>query len=124
MHCPFPQFLDTMIQREPVQKAAFLRDLPAMCAQFDARILRYKVRAVLTGMLTGMLWALLAIRLTRSARPTTPFCTAPKTLQVLPPLLGELRDVQLQPTLLPIILRIVKDQPPGEFADVTLPALR
>lgn len=33
-----------MIQREPVQKAAFLRDLPAMCAQFDARVLRYKVR--------------------------------------------------------------------------------
>lgn len=40
---PF-QFLDTMIQRELVQKAAFLRDLPAMCAQFDARVLRYKVR--------------------------------------------------------------------------------
>lgn len=40
-----PQFLDTLIQREPVQKAAFLRDLPAMCAQFDTRVLRYKVCA-------------------------------------------------------------------------------
>lgn len=44
--------------------------------------------------------------------------------QVLPPLLGELRDAQLQPTLLPIIMSIVKDQPPGEFADATLPALK
>ncbi|PRW61454.1 SCY1 2 [Chlorella sorokiniana] len=79
------KFLDTLIQREPMQKAAFLRDLPTMCAQFDARVLRYKV---------------------------------------LPPLLGELRDTQLQPTLLPIILTIVKDQPPGEFADATLPALK
>ena len=38
------QFLDTMIQREPTQKAAFLRDLPTMCQQFDARVLRYLVR--------------------------------------------------------------------------------
>lgn len=44
--------------------------------------------------------------------------------QVLPPLLGELRDAQLQPTLLPIVLNIIKDQPPGEFADATLPALK
>lgn len=49
---------------------------------------------------------------------------APLNPQVLPPLLGELRDAQLQPTLLPIILAIVKDQPPGEFADATLPALK
>lgn len=34
-----------MIQREPMQKAAFLRDLPAMCAQFDARVLRYQARS-------------------------------------------------------------------------------
>lgn len=43
---------------------------------------------------------------------------------MLPPLLQELRDVQLQPTLLPIVLRIVQQQEPGEFADATLPALR
>lgn len=40
---PSLQFLDTMIQRDSMQKAAFLRDLPAMCAQFDGRVLRYKV---------------------------------------------------------------------------------
>lgn len=37
------RFLDGMLQREPVAKAAFLRDLPALCAQFDARVLRYCV---------------------------------------------------------------------------------
>lgn len=109
-----------MIQREPVQKAAFLRDLPAMCAQFDARILRYKVRAELA----GVVWALLGVNPACCARPVTPVCSAPVNLQVLPPLLGELRDAQLQPTLLPIILKIVKDQPPGEFADATLPSLK
>ena len=45
-------------------------------------------------------------------------------VQVLPPLLQELRDTQLQPTLLPIVLKIVQQQEPGEFADATLPALR
>ena len=39
-HCL--QFLDAMIQRDSLQKAAFLRDLPAMCAQFDSRVLRFK----------------------------------------------------------------------------------
>lgn len=38
-----PQFLDGMVARDSAQKAAFLRDLPAMCAQFDTRVLRYKV---------------------------------------------------------------------------------
>jgi hypothetical protein len=33
-----------MIQRDSLQKAAFLRDLPAMCAQFDSRVLRFKAR--------------------------------------------------------------------------------
>ena len=32
--------------------------------------------------------------------------------------------MQLQPTLLPIVLKIVQQQEPGEFADATLPALR
>jgi hypothetical protein len=43
---------------------------------------------------------------------------------VLPPLLQELRDVSLQPVLLPIVLRIVRQQDPAEFADASLPALR
>jgi hypothetical protein len=43
---------------------------------------------------------------------------------VLPPLLAELRDVSLQPTLLPIVLGIVQQQDPGEFVDATLPHLR
>ena len=41
---PLLQFLDTLIQRDALQKAAFLRDLPALCAQFDSRVLRYKAR--------------------------------------------------------------------------------
>lgn len=53
-----------------------------------------------------------------------PGAPLPPPLQVLPPLLQELRDAQLQPTLLPIVLGIVKGQEPGEFVDATLPALR
>jgi hypothetical protein len=45
-------------------------------------------------------------------------------LLVVPPLLQELRDTTLQPTLLPIVLRIVQQQEPSEFVDATLPALR
>jgi hypothetical protein len=40
-----PQFLGTLLQRDPVQKAAFLRDLPGMCARFDGRVLRLLVGA-------------------------------------------------------------------------------
>jgi hypothetical protein len=32
---PVCQLLGTLLQREPLQQAAFLRDLPATCAQFD-----------------------------------------------------------------------------------------
>ena len=39
------KFLDTFISRDPLQKAAFLKDLPALAATFDARTLRYKVGA-------------------------------------------------------------------------------
>ena len=52
------------------------------------------------------------------------FPTPPPRLQVLPPLLAELRDATLQPTLLPIVLRIVQTQDPVEFGDTTLPALK
>ena len=37
------RFLDTLLQRDAAQKAAFLRDLPAFWAQFDARTLRLRV---------------------------------------------------------------------------------
>ena len=40
---PPVQFLDTMVTRDPMQKAAFLRDLPRLCAQFERRILGFKV---------------------------------------------------------------------------------
>lgn len=57
---------------------------------------------------------------THTAAPTARIPTP----QVLPPLLLELRDASLQPTLLPIVLKIVQTQEPGEFADATLPALK
>ncbi len=38
------RFLDTMLQRDMLQKAAFLKDLPSLCALFDPRVLRLKVR--------------------------------------------------------------------------------
>lgn len=37
------RFLDTMIQRDSLQKAAFLKDLASFFPQFDDRVLRYKV---------------------------------------------------------------------------------
>lgn len=55
---------------------------------------------------------------------TTLLLTRALLLQVLPPLLGELRDVTLQPTLVPIVLSIVQQQDPTEFVDSTLPALK
>ena len=153
---PLPaQFLDTMLQRDAMQKAAFLRELPAMCAQFDARILHYKVGAVrwpqglpaqpllptggascfqaaaAAGGLPPLLAGLQARRWIRRCCPPVllTFTLAsvsypPPRLQVLPPLLAELRDATLQPTLLPIVLRIVQTQDPVEFGDTTLPALK
>ena len=67
-----PQFLDTLIQREPVQKAAFLRDLPAMCAQFDTRVLRYKVCAAQA----LLVWGLFSIRCIRTERHFCPVTSA------------------------------------------------
>ncbi|GAB4813447.1 hypothetical protein N2152v2_000493 [Parachlorella kessleri] len=79
------RFLDTMLQRDMLQKAAFLKDLPSLCALFDPRVLR---------------------------------------LKVLPPLLQELRSEELQPLLLPIVLKLVECQDSTQFADDTLPTLR
>lgn len=79
------RFLDTMIQRDPMQKAAFLKDLPGLCTQLDTRVLK---------------------------------------LKVLPPLLQELRSEDLQPLLLPLVLRMVECQDSSEFAEVMLPTLR
>ena len=39
------KFLDSLLQRDGLQKAAFLRDLPQLCAQFDGRVMKLKVRA-------------------------------------------------------------------------------
>ena len=38
------RFLDTLLQRDNLQKAAFLKDLTGFWTRFDARILRHKVR--------------------------------------------------------------------------------
>jgi hypothetical protein len=43
------KFLDTLLQRDALQKAAFLKDLPTLCAQFDNRVLKLKVRAAAGG---------------------------------------------------------------------------
>lgn len=37
------RFLDTLLQRDSLQKAAFLKDFANFWPRFDARILRYKV---------------------------------------------------------------------------------
>jgi SCY1-like protein 2 len=113
------KFLDTLLQRDAVQRAAFLRDLPAMCDQFDSRVLKNKVRS----------------RVPCHARGTTkpvvhfssrdlPFCAPHVSMQVLPPLLQELRTAELQASVLPLVLTIVGHQTPQEFQDTTLPALQ
>jgi len=43
---------------------------------------------------------------------------------ILPPLLQELRTKELQGAALPIIMTIIKVQPPQDFLDITLPALK
>ena len=43
--------------------------------------------------------------------------------QVLPALLEELRNEAVQALALPLVLRIIAQQPPRDFMDVTLPAL-
>ena len=43
--------------------------------------------------------------------------------QVLPALLEELRNEAVQALALPLVLRIIAQQPPKDFMDVTLPAL-
>lgn len=37
------RFLDSLLQRDDLQKVAFLKDLNSFWPRFDARILRYKV---------------------------------------------------------------------------------
>lgn len=39
------RFVDTMIQRDTMQKAAFLNDLTTFWHKFDDRVLRLKVRS-------------------------------------------------------------------------------
>lgn len=39
------RFMDNMLQRDAVQKSAFLKDLAGFCTQFDERVLRYQVPA-------------------------------------------------------------------------------
>ena len=36
------RFMDNMLQRDAVQKSAFLKDLAGFCTQFDERVLRYQ----------------------------------------------------------------------------------
>ncbi|KAL6784464.1 hypothetical protein ACKKBF_B01895 [Auxenochlorella protothecoides x Auxenochlorella symbiontica] len=43
---------------------------------------------------------------------------------VLPPVLGELHNAALAPTLVPLVMRLMASQSPEEAAEVTLPALR
>lgn len=65
------RFLEGFLQRDALQKAAFLKDLEGLWSRCDARVLRYRV---------------------------------------LPPLLGEARNEQLQPIILPLIMGIVHKQ--------------
>ena len=39
------RFMDTLLQRDNLQKAAFLKDLTSFWTRFDSRILCYKVSA-------------------------------------------------------------------------------
>lgn len=41
------RFLDTLLQRDSLQKAAFLKDLANFWPRFDARVLRFKVPHIL-----------------------------------------------------------------------------
>jgi hypothetical protein len=65
------RFLEGFLQRDALQKAAFLKDLEGLWSRCDSRVLRYRV---------------------------------------LPPLLGEARNEQLQPIVLPLIMHIVHKQ--------------
>eukprot|EP00887_Chlorella_sp_A99_P006890 scaffold2.g6890.t1 len=104
------RFLDGMLQRDSLQKAAFLKDLPAMCAQFDSRVLRYLVLPPLLGELRSaeLLPALLPVVLKIVA------------LQARSILYQCLDAAAFLPadSAAPLAL-----QPPADFADVTLPAL-
>lgn len=78
------RFLDNLLQRDNLQKTAFLKDALKFWPRFDHRVLRYKV---------------------------------------LPPLLTELRNEQLQALVLPLVLNIIPLQEPQDFMDWTLPGL-
>ena len=54
------RFMDSMIQRDTMQKAAFLTDLATFWDRFDDRVLRLKVCAELTTCSNGLcthLWS-------------------------------------------------------------------
>lgn len=58
------RFMDSMIQRDTMQKAAFLNDLTNFWHKFDDRVLRLKV--CLTCSLNMSMTSLLPTRMTRS----------------------------------------------------------
>lgn len=78
------RFLDTMIQRDNLQKAAFLKDMGAIWPRVDARVVKFRM---------------------------------------LPPLLAEARTEALQPVLLPLLLAMLEQQTPQDFAEIFFPQM-
>ncbi|MCO5572030.1 hypothetical protein L7F22_025781 [Adiantum nelumboides] len=92
------RFLDHMLERENMQKSEFLKALSTMWTSFDARVLRYK------------------------SHPEVAFPEA-ATHTVLPPLCAELRNIVMQPMVLPMVLTIAESQDKTDFEASTFPAL-
>ena len=93
-------------ERDNMQKSEFLKALSDMWKDFDSRVLRYKV---------DTLWLLSHILLTEKKSIAQVFALLQLiklgfVTQVLPPLCAELRNLVMQPVILPMVLTIAESQ--------------
>ncbi|KAK6937961.1 Protein kinase domain [Dillenia turbinata] len=120
-------FLDHMLERDNMQKSEFLKALSDMWKDFDSRVLRYKVRV--TSRKSNMVGN--RGRERRGCFPLIVFGieylnghpSSSARFMVLPPLCAELRNMVMQPMILPMVLTIAESQDRSDFELSTLPAL-
>lgn len=135
------RFLDNLLQRDNLQKAAFLKDAQKFWPRLDMRVLRYAVSGTFAGCRLVAHKLPQDARFSRSHLGMSPCNTAglsrmtcchgkrmpalplPVLSQVLPPLLTELRNEALQALVLPLVLGIIPQQDEADFMDWTLPSL-